>query len=211
MRLILDCIRYAQSRTILKDEIPAEQLAAFIDGRLGSEERARVESRLAADPEARAEMIAASRLAAQAEERPPLRKTAWKSLGFAAAAAAVLAVLVLPGDRPWTRTADLATERRSTIEDGGRITLLSPSETQPVSPGPVAFAWRSESNASYRLTLADSSGSTIWTTSTAAAEATLPDSIRLSGASRYYWYVDAMLLDGSSITSGPRAFTTRAR
>lgn len=208
MEMIVESVAETGIAVTLETRISAEKLAAFLDGRLGDEERTRVEAILAADPDARAEMIAAARLVAEVEQPSLRRRDYLKWIGIAAAAAAAIAVLVVPVDFSRDRTPDAVTERQSATEDGGRILLLSPSETDPVAPRTVAFEWRAERSASYRLTVADSSGSTVWTTTTEMARAALPAAVRLAGGSRYYWYVDAILLDGSSITSGPRAFVT---
>lgn len=212
MELMLERLRETRKRTMSEEEIPAETLAAFLDGRLDAEEHARVQERLAADPAARAEMLAAARLVEQASALRP-QTARWRArASLAAAAAALIAIGVLSrNERSAPSTTPVATERRSDAEDGGRIALLTPSERQPVEPASVLFSWGAVGNASYRLTVTDSLGGTLWTTTTASPRVRLPASVRLEPSRRYYWYVDALLLDGSSLTSGPRAFGTSGR
>ncbi|HVF40659.1 MAG TPA: hypothetical protein VM939_12235 [Gemmatimonadaceae bacterium] len=210
MELILESLRIKRRRKMSEEEIPAEKLAAYLENRLNDNERAMVEARLARDPDARAEMIATARLVGEIDSGADRGRSWWKPAGIAVAAAAILILAVLPRDRS-RATSDVPMERESAIEDGGRIVLISPAVNQTVDRNRLRFLWRAEETASYRLTLADSTGNMFWTGTTASSGSTLPDSVRLSANSRYYWYVDAIRIDGSSITSGPREFRTTAK
>ena len=195
-----------------KEDISPEEMAAYIDDRLSAEERASVEARLARSRDLRAELVAATRIAAAAEGATPRRSSFWKATGtLAAAAAAVITLLVIPYRNRDPRPTGPPTERRAQAEDGGRVGLVSPVDAGLVPLASANFAWRSEGDASYRITIADSTGATVWTAVTRDTTATLPATTLLRPGNHYYWYVDALRIDGSSITSGPRSFTTNTQ
>jgi hypothetical protein len=195
-----------------EEDISPEEMAAFIDDRLSGEERASVEARLARSPDLRAELIAATRIAAAVEASTPRRSSAWKATGLlAAAVAAVVIVAVIPNANRGYRPSAAPAERRVEAEDGGRVDLLAPVDAGAVPFASANFMWRSEGDASYRVTITDDTGATIWTTLTTDTTAALPASVRLRAGNHYYWYVDALRIDGSSITSGPRSFTTSSQ
>src|SRR5436305_15144966 len=80
-----------------EDDISAEEMAAYIDDRLSSEERASVEARLAQNPDLRAELVATSRIVSAGDAATPRRSFPWKAAGvLTAAAAAVVLVVVVP-------------------------------------------------------------------------------------------------------------------
>ena len=195
-----------------EDDISPEEMAGYIDGRLSGEERATVEARLARSPDLRAELVEATRISASAEAVRPRRSSAWKATGILLfAAAAVIAVIVVPkGNRNLRRSAAPA-ERRIEAEDGGRVSLLTPIDAGTLPSASANFIWRSEGDASYRITVADATGGTVWTALTKDTMATVPPTVQLRPGKTYYWYVDALRSDGSSISSGPRSFTSGAQ
>ena len=200
------------SALVTEETISPEEMAAYIDDRLSGEERASVEARLARNPDLRAELIEASRIVAAADASTPRRSSTWKSAGIlVAAAAAVIAVIVVPNRNRDSRPSTPPAERRIDSEDGGRVSLLAPVDAGSLPLASAKFAWRTEGDASYRITIADSTGATIWTVVTSDTTATLPSNIRLRQGNHYYWFVDALRIDGSSITSGPRSFTAGSR
>ncbi len=192
-----------------KEDISPEEMAAYIDDRLSGEERASVEARLARSPDLRAELVAATRITAAARASTRRRSSAWKATAMlVAGVAAVIAVVVVPNRNRDPRPSAAPAERRAEAEDGGRVNLLAPMDAAIVPLASANFAWRSEGDASYRITLADATGATVWTTLTTDTTATLPATVLLRPGNHYYWYVDALRIDGSSIASGPRSFTT---
>jgi hypothetical protein len=193
------------------EDISSEEMAAYIDGRLSGEARASVEARLAGSPDLRAELVAATRLAAAHDSRPR-RSSFWTPAAvFVAAAAAVIAVIVVPNRNRDLRPHTAPSERRIGAEDAGRVNLLAPADAGTLPVASADFAWRAEGDASYRITIADSTGATIWTALTTDTTAIMPPTIRLHPGNRYYWYVDALRIDGSSVASGPRSFTTTSQ
>ena len=70
------------------------------------------------------------------------------------------------------------------------------------------FTWRSVAEgATYRLSLTDEAGDVLWTVNTPDTTVALVD-IMLEADQLYYWYVDALLHDGGSATTGVQQFMT---
>jgi hypothetical protein len=71
------------------------------------------------------------------------------------------------------------------------------------------MVWASAgSNAAYRVALTTLGGVTVWRASTSDTVATLPDSVRLAPDATYQWWVDALLADGTTRSTGIREFRT---
>jgi hypothetical protein len=208
MELMLAALRGRQSRKMSNNEIPADKLAAFLDGRLSEEERARIEAVLADDPAARAEFIATFRLVAEVDRPVEASRTSWKPwVMFAGvAAAATIALAIIPDAR--NPEAPVSAERIAPNDAGDGIVLLAPSEGRAVRSSDVTFRWSAPDSATFRITVADETGQTLWTALTPGTDIVLPDSVVLLPGRRHFWYIDAVYQDGSSVTSGPRAFTT---
>lgn len=181
------------------------QVAAFIDGRLAPAERAIAESHLAECDSCRSEFRDAARLVASLPE-PRRQARAWRWVGVAAAAAALLIVL-LPRARTPFDSGD-PVERRATADMAAAVTVVQPREGAVVESDRVEFIWRRDDDASYRLTVTDSAGGTIWSTTTADTTLVVPPDLRLPTGGLLHWYVDALRLDGTAASSGPVAFRT---
>lgn len=190
-----------------KDSPSPDEVAAFIDDRLSKEERARLEAYFARNPSARRELIEASRIVATlpAPERDSRR---WISIaGVVAAAAAAILIVVRPPDNSSSARAVLSGQR-GVAEQAQTIPLVSPEVDESVSDaGARAFVWRSVDGATYRLIVSDASGKTLLQQNTADTLVAIPPAIATSKPGTYYWSVDALEPDGSSVTSGVRAFT----
>lgn len=73
----------------------------------------------------------------------------------------------------------------------------------------LRFVWRSAGPAAtYRLTLTDPSGAPVWTSSAPDTAVVLAETVKLEGGRAYFWYVDALLPDGRSATTGVQQFRT---
>lgn len=178
--------------------LPPELLSGYLDDDVSSDERSRVEMHLASCAECRAEFADVRRLLLP-------RARSWVPfLVPAAAAAAVLLVVALPRDSE----APSATRARPPAEVP--LAVVSPAPGAEVAPGPVAFTWRSAGpGANYALTLQEPDGRVAWTSLGADTIAVLPDSLALAPGRTWFWFVDAMLPDGSSLSTGIRRFATR--
>lgn len=197
------------------EHLSAADAAAYLDGRLDAADRARAESHLAACSDCRQELVelrtllanadpsadtgAASRVAPAVGHRGRRRSVA---LGVAAAAAVVLVAVATTSRRP-SATAERA------LSDAGEARLATHAPSDGVAPGRVVFVWAPAGPASsYRLTLTDSGGAPVWSTGTTDTVVALPQDTRLVPGRRYHWYVDALVGDGQTITSGVRSFST---
>jgi putative zinc finger protein len=178
-----------------------ENIAAYLSGGLGVDDRARLEAHLARCRACRRQVTSAHALL---RSRPrPMR---W----VAAAAVAALAIALIG---PWSfRGANRPTspdiERAA---PGGTetpaIVALTPIDGDTISATTAVFAWRPHGrDVLYRLSVTDGQGRAVWTTDTADTSIALPPNVRLTSGTRYYWYVDAVGANAVSWTTGTRVF-----
>ena len=187
-----------------------EDLAAYLDGRLSGQELERVESILAASAAARAELVDVSRMISTIPERKPVSRRYWILPSLAAAAAAIVLVAAPTLSRkPVARKVE--TERRAVPDDDVRIETIAPGDVASLDGGSPSFVWSAIPGATYRITLTNADGGTVWQTSTSDTAVALPASARITGGATYYWIVDALKDDGSSATSGVREFKVTAK
>lgn len=197
---------------VIDPHVSDAALAAFIDGRLDAHERSRLESHFADCDDCRESLVAASRLLASAPADAPEKVSSprWRAVAALMAVAAVLVLAVsIPRRGPDGIPSSIDQERR-TPEESGRVDALLPRSGSSIAPSAVVFVWRAESKASYHLTLTDASGKPLWQATTSDTVVALPSTVLLASGQTYHWFVDAQRLDGSSVTSGARTFTTIA-
>ena len=182
-------------------------IAAYIDGAMSAEERARADRHLSMCDECRLETITASDAVAAAPSIKPRSRSASLWLGVAAAAGlAVVAASTLSrnaADRGIVR-ADSATVpiNRATV------TVVTPSDGASVARG-ERLVWRSlGADATYRLTIADHSAQPVYSATVQDTSAVLPSPIAAPGK-KFFWYVDAIGSDGLTASSGLKSFTVK--
>jgi hypothetical protein len=171
------------------------EVAAYIAHTLTADAQRRVERHLA-DCEACTEEVAAiARLAR------PRGSPRWLPY---AAAAAVLAGMVVFWPRAASRIGD------DTLRDGGpadAVTVVEPANGAVVAGSPTLI-WRAVPRAvTYRVLVTGSDGDSLWavhTSDTAVWVPPIPDTETVR-----HWYVDALLADGSSLSSGMRSYRAR--
>jgi hypothetical protein len=190
------------------NSLSPEQIAAFLDGRVFGDERAMMEAHLADDPVARAELVHAARIVAGVPGRPATRMRFAPILAIAAAAVFAI-VLIKPGASE-TRSAPQPAERRGVAAQARSIEMVSPLDGGALdSQG--AFTWHAVDGGSYTIFILDETGKTIFHGSTTDTVQSIPASVLKNGAGRYYWSVDALMSDGSSVTSGAHEFVINPR
>jgi hypothetical protein len=123
----------------------------------------------------------------------------------AAAVAAAVLLIAVPVVRdeaegpPTLRAPKAATEREAL----GGIAVVSPQGGTPIERTVLTFAWESVApGASYRVTMTDSAGVQIWAAETDQTRMSAPSDLDLEPGASYLWFVDAVLPDGSTATSG---------
>ena len=200
------CVREAVSE---HDPLSANDIAAFLDGRLTGVDLARVQSLLAADKSARMEVAEASRLIATAPRKRTV-SVRWFAIGGMAAIAAAALLVVRPGEQ-LSESTPTVSERRAPIEESDRIELVSPAVGQTIAKANLPLTWRSIDGAAYRVVVSDPAGKIIFEENTIDTSVVVPLSkLKLSNGV-LYWSVDAHAPDGSSVASGARPVTVTAR
>jgi len=166
-------------------------IAGYVDGALEPAARARVETHLADCASCRADALAALR-----SVRQPRRALTVGAPVLVAAAA--LAIWVVGRDR-----SDVVRYGRDSLRTGSDVAALAVVGVDTTSAHRVRFVWRSAAaDASYRLTVLTVAGDPVWSGATGDTVLALPPTVRLARATAYYWFVDALLRDGRTLTSG---------
>ena len=180
-------------------------IASYVDGTLDAESRADADRHLATCALCRGELTGVADLVA---DLPSARRgRGWRTIAGALAAAAVVGVLFMSPSRApdgagtterTTRSAAATLEIVEPRADGATISALRDGR----------IAWRAvERQATYRVTVTDTTGATRWSADTPDTTVVIPPSAGLAPGARYYLYVDALRADGWSLQSGPRMFT----
>jgi hypothetical protein len=191
----------------MNTHLSSDELAAMGDGGLPATRRAFVSAHLAVCRECRSELALVTRIVETAPPRRPASRP-WVplSLGIAAATALLFVSLPLRHRHPGS-TADV----RSTVLSATAISVIAPTAGSSVGATAVRFSWHAVPGVStYRLFITDSAGvpvRTLPTTDTTVNQFSPP----LVEAGSYFWYVDALRVDGSSISSAQIGFSIRSR
>jgi hypothetical protein len=186
------------------------EIAAFLDGRLAGAELSRVQALLAADPAARQELIKASRIVASAPlSRQP--KRSWIPAFATLAAAAAIAIVLIPGREAGRDAAPLSTERRAPADESPKIQIVVPVEGSALRDDDHPFTWHGVTGATYRVVISDVSGNTVLQKNTTDTVLAVPPALLKNDGATYYLEVDALLPDGSSIGSGAQEFVVSNR
>ena len=198
----------ARDRDGLASHITVEELAAYFDGRAAPAARATVIAHLAECRTCRAEANAVRVMLANT---PAARGRRWAFAGKALAAGLALALLPrLWSDMrraPDTMRAPVAVPASGTTL---AIAVLFPSDSALVSTPSVEIAWQPVGvDAVYRVTVQDTTGGVVFTTTTPNTTVSLPASLTLPAGQRYFWSIDARLADGRNASSGVRRVSIR--
>lgn len=178
-----------------------ELLAAWLARQTSPDEHRVVLQHLLSCPECRRDVAEAKELATHRRARR------WAAVAIPAAAAAAALFFLVPG-RP---EAPGSTAVRGPGTEGVRqFAAVSPVSGVPVAGDSVVFLWRSEGpGAHYVLTVTDENGDVVWTAPTADTTLSPPREVGLAPGRSYYWYVDALLEDARSSTTGVQEFSVR--
>lgn len=185
-----------------QEHLSAAQVAAYLDRVLPAVERERVAAHLVWCSECRGEV----RVVARALRRRA-HWTRWYVVGPAVAAAAATVVMVVgpPLRRSAPAEPTVRTAPAAPAEGIPRLPAVAPPAEATVPPDAVTFVWHAAGrDAHYRLTLTEPDGRLAWTNETSDTTLQVPRSIALARGRTYYWYVDALLPDGRSGSTGVR-------
>jgi hypothetical protein len=171
-------------------------VAGYVSGTVAAGDRARIEAHLSQCEECTSEVAAVWRL-----QRTRFRRIPWFPVALAAAAAIAAITVLVPGP-------DLPSDVERDGERGTQIVPVAPAEGVVVAERPV-FIWRRLPVAvTYRLTVSGEDGDSTWVGTTPDTSLAVPRGVALKRSARYYWYVDALLPDGRSLTTGIIEFRT---
>lgn len=189
--------------------VGSEELAAYIDGRLDLSSAARVEAHLAECAGCRDDLVQArSLLDSPAATLPQSRagRARWNRAWLAAAG--ILAIASLPLLQRASRTRGDTPRYRAAPTFRSHIDVIGP-DARPVDVSAIVFVWRAVDGAStYRLTVTDSSGSSVFSVTTGDTAVRPPSGAKIKRGSSYLWYVDGITSEGRTMTSGIRSFST---
>ncbi len=179
----------------------SDLIAAYVERRLPTTERAEVEAHLAECADCRLDAIAVASTLETTPRRYLARAAPWL------AAAAVLALVVVTN--PFARPTDADRMRPGGDLDAlPGITAIFPESSAVVARSQLRFVWGSDGpGARYEFRLTDASGALLWQATTADTVAMPPDSLRLAGGGTYLWWVDVLLPDGRLARTPLREFT----
>lgn len=180
----------------------AEEVAAFLDRRNTAAERASVEAHLADCHECRVEVAAVRRMMSVSSIRRPMLLV---PAGLAAAAAIAFIAISLQRDSgpPTERVRALVP---ASADATARIEVVSPVDGDTIALARAALTWSAiAGEPTYRLTVTDASGQTLYTSTTTDTVLLLPGNV-LKPHSIHFWYVDALRADGRAASTGVRRF-----
>lgn len=197
--------RLLQTPTMNDAHLDPDQIAAYAERRLPAGERPAVEAHLADCHRCRAEAVAAARLLGAARRG---RRLAIAVPLVSAAAAMTLWVVTGSTPEPSTLASRLRPGDSAGREGVPELTVHAPADRAMVERAGLVFVWRSSGvDARYRLVLAAPSGEPVWDTTVSDTSVSPPADLVLDRGARYLWYVDALLPDARTATTGVRELT----
>ena len=158
-------------------------------------------------------LATAKQMTHQTPERRMRRAPAW-----AAAAVLVIALFTIvsknqepilaPGVSPsaLTSTGQNTRQLRSVNRDAMDLNVLIPAPGAAINPGSLIQWAEVPGNLHYNIFVLSKAGDVLWTQRLKGNEWVLHESLHLAAGSKYYFRVEAQLLDGRSISSKHVAF-----
>ena len=190
------------------DHLDTSEVAAYVDQVVSDTERERIETHLATCDACTGEVAFIVKTLDSPVQTERSGRRRW--MLAAGVAAAVLAGSLLIG-MPGVRGGQDRVLRESPAADAegtAPIQVIAPAEAGDIDIGRIEFAWRAvEPGTAYNLTVTDEGGDVVWTGSTRDTAVLLTSQVVLQPGATYFWYVDAVLPDGRTLSSGVRSFT----
>lgn len=179
------------------------ELAAYLDRGLSQSDRDRIETHLASCGECRAHVVASQKTLDE-QKRLPRSRAMWGAL----AAAALLFVLLVKPQISLRDTRQGSDIRVRGETQSSRVVTYGPRGE--VSAAGLRFVWGSAgAEAVYKFSATARDGSELWSISTRDTSVALPGSVTLRAGDRYFWQVDALRPDGSTLSTGLEEFVVR--
>jgi hypothetical protein len=191
---------------IVDSHLSTDDVAAAVDGRLPPGRRASIEAHLAICAACRAEVASVSAMVDSAPA--PTRRSRWPALASLVAVAAAMLLVLGPVTRRGVDRRVSPADQRGT-PSSTEIAVISPTSAGEIDRDSVRFSWHRDEASTYRLFLTDSAGALLFNESTSDTVLGIPASVRLTPGAHYFWYVDALRPDGSSISSPSTSFKIR--
>ncbi len=185
-----------------QEHLTDEQLAAYVGGSMSIDERKAAVGHLVACARCRDEVLAAAR--ALRTERT--RRSRYIGAPVATAAALGAALLILVPRSPIDSPGRILREGTSALAPAATIEVFSPPDS--AGRDEIEFSWRDMgAEIRYRFHLTRSDGEIVWSDVMMATTMVLPPEVKLSEGTTYFWWVDALLLDGRSVTTEVQSVT----
>ena len=188
--------------------LSSHELAGYLSAELSASEHRRIEAHLADCDGCRDELVAVRQLT----EAAPVPKRRFP-IGVGLAAAAVIAVLLLPWRTLRQPASGDTVDVQRPVAEAGResVEVVSPTARTPVDVGAISPIWHADSVGSiYQVRVTDEDGDVLWTGTTRDTTLTVPSTAFKAGAGgTHYLYVDAQRPNGYSVSSGARRFEVR--
>ena len=191
------------------------RVAAFLDGRLNARDRDVIVAHLADCSDCREEVVQLRQALASV---PPYARSKRLSLAWSAVGLAALLFVALWLPRPNTGSAVSDVDDQRIRVDSARvptdavppILLVEPADEGSLSASDRALRWHSSgADAMYGVTVQDTTGSTVWFSTSADTTTAIPDSVSLARGHRYYWTIDARRADGLTARSQVQSFIVK--
>ena len=183
------------------DHLSAENLAGYLDTRLPPAMAAVVEAHLAACEACRSDLVATRR--AQGPDRSVRLGVIIPVVGLAAAL-----LLVVPAVLERTGARSSPDQERGPPRSAIPLGIHAPAEDAAEGRDAIRFIWNSAgARAQYRLTVADSTGGIVWSAESADTLLIPGPETGLRAGAAYFWFVDALIPDGRTRTTGTHRFT----
>jgi hypothetical protein len=180
--------------------LTVEEAASFATGSLDPARRAELGAHMATCGHCRREVAHVVRVL-RPERLPRMLR-----YGSLALAAAVLLFVLVPPD---SATVDGESPLRATDVPDAVVQVVSPPPVTTSADEARRFVWRSAGpGARYEFKVTTSDGAPLWAFGTGDTSVTLPTDVRLAPNQSYLWFLDALLPDGRSLTSGVRQLRT---
>jgi len=184
--------------------VDSKLLAAYLDRTLTDSISSDVEQHLAGCPQCRADLLDVTRVIRAHRARTRVRPFVYLT-GVAAAVVLIVVAVVGTGSRPTGEATDIV--RGSTDEGVLRLSVQTPMDGDIVTNPGAVLRWASAgASVFYRVTVTDIEGDEVWSGMTGDSSIALSDVQGLARAGRYFWFVDALLPDGRSATTGVHQF-----